>query len=470
MKVISSIFMLVIAGELLALLFSENIKVPKPLPARSFAALDAAVAADIENLEQTLDRRIPESWLELANTYRAFGLLPIANYCYQQFGNMKTKTNEHLFDWGICLSRMGDTSGAQERFRTAIKSGIPNEPEGWYMLGRERLREENLQLARSRLQKAVKEYSVRRQQLAPEEEVKHADMSRVMLIRLMIRADEAKPAIARIKHIQRTQGRHLAGHQLRQWAEESLGNDFVAANFEHRTRRTLDRLHRHAPGAEQDEAIIRSLGTPHMVSEALTLAEKNDIAGAIALVKEALEIKWHENFVWTLANLQLKQGDLTATIATLRDLIATTGESAEALERLGVALSAAGNSAEALQVWKTGTAYPASRDQTVNFKLHEHLADAYDKMGKTEQVRRQLGLAHYELGKVSWREGEIQEALRNFETAITLVADHPHSWYYVAEARRGAGDKEAARTAYERCLQLNPDHGRALRQLAKLLN
>ena len=103
MKVIFWILILVIAGELLALLFSESIKAPKPLPGRSFAALDVAVAADIENLEQTLDRRIPESWLELANTYRAFGLLPIANYCYQQFGKMKTKTNEHLFDWGICF-------------------------------------------------------------------------------------------------------------------------------------------------------------------------------------------------------------------------------------------------------------------------------------------------------------------------------------------------------------------------------
>ena len=295
-------------------------------------------------------------------------------------------------------------------------------------------------------------------------------MARVMLIRVMLRTDEAKPAITRIKHIQRTQGRHLAGHQLRQWAEESLGNDFVAANFEHRTRRTLDRLHRHAPGAAQDEAIIRSLGTPGMVNEALALAKKDDVPAAIALVKEALKIKWHENFVWTLADLQLQQGDLTATIATMRDLIAQTGESAEALEQLGVALSAAGNSAEALQAWQRGTTYPASRDQTVNFKLHEHLADVYDKMGETERVRRQLGLAHYELGKVSWREGGIQEALRNFETAITLVVDHPHSWYYVAEARRGAGDKEGARTAYERCLQLNPDHGRALRQLARLLD
>ena len=37
-----------------------------------------------------------------------------------------------------------------------------------------------------------------------------------------------------------------------------------------------------------------------------------------------------------------------------------------------------------------------------------------------------------------------------------------HAWFYLEETERFLGDTQAARAAYDRCLELNPDHGRTL--------
>jgi predicted TPR repeat methyltransferase len=49
--------------------------------------------------------------------------------------------------------------------------------------------------------------------------------------------------------------------------------------------------------------------------------------------------------------------------------------------------------------------------------------------------------------------------------AIELVPDSAVAWFYLAETRRLLGDGSGARQAYEKCLQLQPHHGRARRGL-----
>jgi len=45
---------------------------------------------------------------------------------------------------------------------------------------------------------------------------------------------------------------------------------------------------------------------------------------------------------------------------------------------------------------------------------------------------------------------------------------HAHTWFYLGETRRLLGDTAGAELAYRRCLQVNPDHGRALQGLERL--
>ena len=55
-----------------------------------------------------------------------------------------------------------------------------------------------------------------------------------------------------------------------------------------------------------------------------------------------------------------------------------------------------------------------------------------------------------------------------FEEAVELVPDSVIGWYYLAETRRLLGDGSGAKKAYQTCLELDPQHGRAQRGLARL--
>jgi len=75
---------------------------------------------------------------------------------------------------------------------------------------------------------------------------------------------------------------------------------------------------------------------------------------------------------------------------------------------------------------------------------------------------------HYANGKLAWRVGDVAAALREFEKSAEILDDHAYTWYYLAEARHASQDKSGAGEAYQKCLSINPDHGRAIRRLKKL--
>ena len=51
---------------------------------------------------------------------------------------------------------------------------------------------------------------------------------------------------------------------------------------------------------------------------------------------------------------------------------------------------------------------------------------------------------------------------------MALDGTFPPLWFYLAETRRFRGDVGGAEAAYRRCLQINPDDGRAIRGLDRL--
>ena len=83
-------------------------------------------------------------------------------------------------------------------------------------------------------------------------------------------------------------------------------------------------------------------------------------------------------------------------------------------------------------------------------------------------MRKYLSLAQYQTGKEAWLNNDLPTAREHFEKAIALFDRHAHTWFYLAETRRLLGDAAGAEVAYRRCLQANPDHGRALRALERL--
>ena len=136
--------------------------------------------------------------------------------------------------------------------------------------------------------------------------------------------------------------------------------------------------------------------------------------------------------------------------------------SAESLYMLGEAAEKSGDDAKASSLWQRAMAYKSFEDG------HRRLADLYERGEQKALARKHRGLEHFERGKAAWFENDLEAAQVDLLRAIELHASYDLAWFYLADTRHALGDAEGARQAYQQCLQINPNHGRALRGLNRL--
>jgi cytochrome c-type biogenesis protein CcmH/NrfG len=70
-------------------------------------------------------------------------------------------------------------------------------------------------------------------------------------------------------------------------------------------------------------------------------------------------------------------------------------------------------------------------------------------------------------GVDAYRQDRLEAARELLEEAVALAPGEARSWYYLGEIHRAQGSDNDARAAYQRCVALDPDHGRALDRLAE---
>ncbi|MCP4814503.1 MAG: tetratricopeptide repeat protein [Planctomycetaceae bacterium] len=119
-------------------------------------------------------------------------------------------------------------------------------------------------------------------------------------------------------------------------------------------------------------------------------------------------------------------------------------------------------------MWERAADYRSSRFLDTNMRVHEKLMMVYEKNGETDKASRQEGLMGLEKAILAWNRNEVRTAMIELNQAVELVPDSAVAWFYLAETRRLLGDERGAAEAYEKCLQLQPQHGRARRGIMLL--
>jgi predicted TPR repeat methyltransferase len=66
--------------------------------------------------------------------------------------------------------------------------------------------------------------------------------------------------------------------------------------------------------------------------------------------------------------------------------------------------------------------------------------------------------------------GHPDKSVNYFTASVKHDPQFVPGWFYLGESRRLSGQREQAITAYEACLKLNPNHGRALALLPATRN
>jgi len=426
---------------------------PGALPPVDWSAcmIEDTVASEIRGMESRLQFNDPSGWAELGATYRAFGLFPQAEYCYRQVDKLSPKDRSYLYYWAECADLMGRTRAATKRYRQVIDAkvsvplGLQTIQYCWLNIGQDRLREENVPAAMDALRQAP-----------------DIPKAKFLLARVLIRSGRAKEAIALLDDLLRDSPGVIEYNQMKSWAEDELGDQDAAQEFYERSLRSRQELSKSDPTYQEVLERRKSMGSQSWHEKSLQLETQGKLQDALEWSRKAVQAFWAEDRAQELARLELLTGHPKEAIASAEECVNRVGASAKTLDIIGVASVQLGDRARAQRVWEQAI----ELEPTPNLygKLAELRRLADDALG----AARYRSLEQYQTGKDAWLNNDLTAAREHLEKAVALYEGHPHTWFYLGETRRFLGDIPGAKAAYRRCLQINPDHGRALRAWERL--
>lgn len=423
-------------------------------PLAKLETLDRLAAAELKSVYQrVIDLPDAENLRKLAEVYMVNGFFAEAELCCRRAAELEPDNYDVRFLRAVAFDRLGGTEEAVEQF-TVARSLAPDGFKGEcsYNLGRNFLRLSNVEQAEQAFREGASSYVPAKYELA----------------RLFVaqgREMDAKPIL---DELLASYPRSIRVLQQRARVAEALGNLQLAAELR-------DRAERGEPKVASDYLVVNLLllsqyhGLGKLLGEADRLRQQEDFHKAVQRYRQALEIRWTAKTAEKLALVEMDLGNWKQAVDLMEEVLARDGATARRLEVLGsayVGWSKQENDQrlhdKAVALWRRATEYTGPSN--VHVRLFEHYRD----QGNAElRARHEATALHYK-GVELFRTNKLKLAGQAFADAIRIDPDRAHSWYYVGELARAADNRNVAVRAYERCLQLEPHHGRAAAQLARL--
>jgi tetratricopeptide (TPR) repeat protein len=441
------VLVVVIAAELAVggFLFVRNRLVPTP-PVPDLSIVDARVASHVR--ESAASCRTPDDWAGLGTTYIAYGYFPEAEACARHAAGHQPADAVRAYEWAFALERIGRLEDANVQYERAVGLGHPQAKECWYHIGRNWLRLERADEARSAFERAGA--------LAG-----------------------ARYELARLSF-------HLGDEAGAATLADQLATDFPTAVQPHLLRHKIDVLRDRPTAAVAGDRAYRfqtnlwtpfirdvqrledahlAVGLAHEKKEAERLLASGRWATAEPRLRAAFAERWDPEMADLVAEVEFSRGDPAAAERVLREAIDRAGATPHLLYRLADALERSGQPDQAEAAWLRATALGTGA--AVKNSYHR-LALLYQKARKADAARAAEARAYAGAGHEFVVTGRPGEAKTLLEQALQADSKLPAAWFYLGEANRLLGQTAAARAAYQKCLDLEPTHGRARRGLLLL--
>jgi len=384
-----------------------------------------------------------EDWANLGDAYLAHGFFPESESCLRRAVELTSDDASLKYRWALTLSSMGRLDDAKQRLHDALDGGHARPADCWYLIGRDCLRQERVEEARAAFQQAGE-----------------LPAARFELAKLDVRSGRAEAARPILEQVEAELPNAHRPHLLRAQAESMLGNDAMAASY-----RDLSEVCSGQLPTPTHEFRTHILATFDRYSVAKLVGSAAELRGnrrgdqAETLLREAMGAYWDQDVEDLRATLALDRGDLTSHLQQLEAIVERDGPDSYRLWRLGVALSTANQLDAAAEAFRAAATLDTDAQAIDSL---EQLSIIYGRLGDRAQANRYAARLRYAMGMQLFRQTKLVEARAALRESVRIDDEYPHAWFYLGEIGRYMSDLPAARDAYDRCLELNPDHGRAL--------
>ncbi|MEX1230635.1 MAG: tetratricopeptide repeat protein [Planctomycetaceae bacterium] len=439
------ILQIVVVVEAIACLGAVVYRAGRPaFPVFNAAIVDRLTAENLEDVSWRLSPDHLDDWNRLGETYLVHGSYRQAEACYRHAEMNGLNVTEVRLGRGISLERLGRTSEAIEIFRSlADEAGSELRAEVWYRIGRNLLREERPEQAELAFREVL--------EFVP---------AKFQAAKLLIRADRADEAEPLVDELLRLGLGVMEIDQLAGRLSRALGDEENVRKFRERIERDPNRLTVGRTVAFYRQA-RQQYGAARLLVEADAKEKANRLEEAEAAFERVLTYDFSEPLAVKVAALNLRLNRPAKSIDVCHRSIRQGGASAAVLDQLASAHMALGDWDEAIETWERSVGIALRPSNCA------HLAAAYRRRGENDRAARLEAMASFARGVGFYRIDKIEQAEAELQASYEREPSFAPTAYYLGRIALLRDKPDEAKSFFEKCLQLDPGHGRAYSALMR---
>lgn len=424
----------------------RHVAEPSP-PMPDLIHVDPVAADEIRALAAAC--RTPAQWAELGEVFLATGYFPEAEACLRVASGRSPTNADLAFQHALALERLGRLDEANAANETAVARGLARPGDAWYFVGRNHLRLGAVEAATAAYRKAGSQAGARYELALLDAEAGRRDEAEAAARRLADEYTDAYPPVGLSYRLALTRGDRPTA--------DRLADEFT------RRPRVLP--------TPFDAVVNRVFGLAQRVGQdGLFVAAGRDLrAGRLdaaeAKLRAALDAGWYPDLADSLAEVLAAKQRHEEAARLLDEAVVRGRPSFELLWRSGQGQAALGRMDAAVAAWERAAVISTGPAAT---ELYRDLASHYDRAGVPDKGKAFATRADLAAATDALAAKKPAEAVAAAGRATARTPDVAAAWFLLGEAQRTQGRAAEARAAYERCLALDPDHGRAHRGLALL--
>ncbi len=413
-----------------------------PTPLRADPCdLDAISADELRALR--VDRPTREQMARLAEVELAHGGFPQAEAYYREAVRMRADP-EMVFRHAFALERLGRCDEAIERYQIAADAGHPRTADAHYSIARNHLRMGRAEAAAASFRK-----------------VGETPAARYELARLDARAgslDAATRAADRLVEDYRSlQQPASLRHRLALLAGDTPTAERFADRFLTRHGRLPNPFDTEFEWVMKTE---REFGWKRRLAAAAAGIPSGKAAEADRETTALAAAQWTPGLADVRSEALYHLGRRDESAKVLEEAVEKAGPEPHLLYRLGDAHAAVGRPADARRAYERATRVGSGPDVK---DAWARLAEGSERAGNTAAAKAELARGLVLVGIDRLDANQPVVAVNALTEATARDPNSAAAWYFLGEAYRASVRPTDARAAYDKCLTLDPHHGRAAR-------